>query len=298
MDVPVGEVEVRAVAMGRRSVYRRLDLPPGGEKLHLFLSGVNVPAGSHLRDELSGGGNGPEMIVVSPGEFVMGSDSGPPSERPARRVVITEPFAVSVTEVRVDEYRRFARAIGRRVHDRLAQAPDEVPVTRVSFADALVYADWLSAQTGHHYRLLSEAEWEYMARGGTRTAYFFGDDPDELCGYGNVADIALRTRYTGFDTADCDDGYVELAPVASFRPNPFGIHDVHGNVAEWVLECGMPAYQGAPDDATPIDPGARCPTHGVRGGSWDGTVSDARSSKRNLASSAGGDRGIRLLREL
>jgi formylglycine-generating enzyme required for sulfatase activity len=173
-----------------------------------------------------------------------------------------------------------------------------VPVTRVSFADALVYADWLSAQTGHHYRLLSEAEWEYMARGGTRTAYFFGDDPDELCGYGNVADIALRTRYTGFDTADCDDGYVELAPVASFRPNPFGIHDVHGNVAEWVLECGMPAYQGAPDDATPIDPGARCPTHGVRGGSWDGTVSDARSSKRNLASSAGGDRGIRLLREL
>jgi formylglycine-generating enzyme required for sulfatase activity len=137
-----------------------------------------------------------------------------------------------------------------------------------------------------------------MARAGTATDYFFGDDPNGLCAYGNVADLSLRSRYPGFETADCDDGFVELAPAASFPPNRFGIHDVHGNAAEWVLECGMPDYAGAPDDGAPADEGGDCPTHGVRGGAWDDAVSDSKSGKRNLASSASSGRGIRLLREL
>ena len=137
-----------------------------------------------------------------------------------------------------------------------------------------------------------------MARAGSDGAYSFGDDPDALCRHGNVADSARRRVFRGFDMAECDDGFAGLAPVAAFAPNAFGIHDVHGNAAEWVLECGLPSYAGAPDDGTPIDEGVECPTHGVRGGSWDGGVAEAASRKRSVASSASGHRGMRVLREL
>ena len=296
--VPVGTVELRASAMGRRSVYERLELPVAGAAVNLTLDVMSIEPGTRLHDELLGGGRGPEMVVVPPGRFVMGSASGPPSERPPRRVTFTEPFAVSVTEIAAGDYRRFADATGRAVDRRLAQVMDDLPVTRVSFADAAAYAEWLSSQTGHRYRLLSEAEWEYMARAGSDDAYSFGADPGELCRHGNVADRALRKAHLGFDIADCDDGFTGLAPVGSFPANAFGIHDVHGNVAEWVLECGLPQYADAPDDGAPVDAGVDCPTHGVRGGSFDGGVTESRAGKRGVASSASGDRGIRLLREI
>ena len=298
VPVPVGEVEVRASAMGRRSAYRRLDLPPAGARVDLTLTPMTVEPGTRLRDTLQNAGRGPEMVVVPPGKFLMGSATGPPSERPPRRIVLTEPFAVSVTEVSAADYRRFALATGRRMDHRLADAPDDFPATHVTFADAVAYADWLSEESGNRYRLPSEAEWEYVARAGSATDYWFGENPADLCAHGNVADRSMRKIYQGFDTADCDDGFIQLAPVATFPPNGFGVHDVHGNVAEWVLECGLPGYDGAPEDGTPIDEGLNCPTHGVRGGSWNDAVTDARSSKRSVASSASGDRGIRLLREL
>lgn len=298
LQVPVGEVEVRASAMGRRSVYRRVAVAPSGSSLHLRLEPMEVTAGSRIRDPMEGDGKAPAMVVVPPGEFVMGSDDGPPSERPARRVVLSEPFAVSVTEVTAADYRRFLHATEAPVDPRLAEAPDHVPATRMTFQEALAYAEWLSAETGARYRLPSEPEWEYMARGGSPAAYSFGDDADALCAHANVADQSMRRRYEGYGTADCDDGFAELAPVASFPPNGFGVHDVHGNVAEWVMECAMPSYADAPDDGTPVDASARCPTHGVRGGSWDDAISDVRLGKRNVASSASADRGIRLLREL
>ena len=298
MRIPVGEVEVRASAMGRRSVYRRINLEASGAELALSLQPMTAAHGSRLRDALKGGGEAPALVVIPPGEFVMGSDAGPPSERPARRVALTEPFAVSVYEVRVDEYRHFAAASGRALDPRLEPAEGHLPVTLVSFADAEAYADWLTEQTGHRYRLPSEAEWEYLARAGSTGEYFFGDDPAQLCGYGNVADASMPRRGVGFDVVDCNDGFPQLAPVGSFKPNAFGVHDVYGNVAEWVLDCGMPGYAGAADDGSPTLQGSNCPTHGVRGGSWDGSAADARSAKRGVAASAGGARGIRLLREL
>lgn len=298
MRLPTGTVEVRARAMGRRSAYRRIDLGAEGAHVELALTPVDVRAGSRFRDDLRAGGQGPEMVVVPPGRFLMGDADGAASERPVREVAITEPFAVSVHEVSMADYRRFAGATGQPLAEELADRVDQLPVTHVTFAEAVAYADWLTAETGRRYRLLSEAEWEYMARAGTTTAYSFGDAAADLCRHANLADQARQSRYAGFDVAECSDGFVALAPVGSLAANGFGIHDVHGNVAEWVLDCGMPEYAGAPDDGSPAAQGTRCVTHGVRGGAWDSGVAEVRSAKRNLASSANGSRGIRLLREL
>lgn len=298
MRLPTGPVEVRARAMGRRSAYRHIDLGADGAHVRLSLEPLTVRAGSRFRDDLGSGGQGPEMVVVPPGSFLMGSADGPVSERPVREVVITEPFAVSVHEVNMAHYRRFAEAAGRPLAEELFDRDAQLPVTHVSFTDAAAYADWLTAETGRRYRLLSEAEWEYMARAGTTTAYSFGDDAADLCRYANLADQSRQSQYAGFDVAACSDGFVALAPVGSLAANDFGIHDVHGNVAEWVLDCSLPDYAGAPDDGSPAEQGARCVTHGVRGGAWDSGVADVRTAQRNLASSANGSRGIRLLREL
>ncbi|MEQ8860096.1 MAG: SUMF1/EgtB/PvdO family nonheme iron enzyme [Pseudomonadales bacterium] len=298
MRVPVGAVEVRAAAIGRRSETRRLDLSEAGATVRFDLAPMTARSGSTLRDPLPDGGQGPELVVVPPGTFAMGSRDGPPSERPLRQVTITEPFAIGVHEVTVAEYRHFAAAAGRRLDERIGAAAADLPVTHVSFADARAYADWLSAQTGQRYRLPSEAEWEYAARAGSRGEYTFGDDPKALCGHGNIGDVSLRRRYQAYDSADCDDGFVELAPVGSFAANAFGLHDVHGNAAEWVQECGLPSYADAPQDGASIDDGANCRTHGVRGGSWDDAAANTRLAKRNIASSASGNRGFRVLREL
>lgn len=298
MRLPTGTLEIRATAMGRRSAYRRLELGAAGLKVHLALEVMEAKAGSRFRDALDSGGRGPEMVVVPPGQFAMGDAAGPPSERPVREVTIAEPFAVSVHEVTVGDYRRYAESAGLVLDPALDGREAELPVTHVSFAEAVAYADWLTAQTSRRYRLLSEAEWEYMARAGSAAAYSFGDDPVELCRYANVADETRRRSALGFDLAPCADGYAGLAPVGSFLPNAFDVHDVHGNVAEWVLDCGMPAYEDAPDDGSAVVTGVECPTHGVRGGAWDSGVAEVRTAKRNLASSANGSRGIRLLREL
>ncbi len=296
LDIPTGEVELQVRAMGRRSVYRHLDLPPGGSTVTLTLEPMHEKAGQRLRDTLKSGGQGPEMVVVPAGSFLLGSPDGAASERPVRRMDMTEPFAVGVTEVTVADFRRFTQATGREAQD--PGGDGSLPATRMSFAEAAAYADWLSIETGSHYRLLSEAEWEYMARAGGTGSYFFGDDATALCRYGNVADASMQRRHTGFDVADCDDGFAELAPVGSFPANAFGIKDVIGNVAEWVMECGLPSYAELPDDGSPLDAGIKCPTHGVRGGSWDDGVDGVRTARRGLASSASASRGTRLARDL
>jgi len=296
--VPVGPVEIRATAMERRSAYRRLTLEPGGATVRLTLEPLQVTPGRRFRDELAAGGQGPQLVVLPAGTFVMGSGDGPPSERPPREIRLTQPFAVSVYEVTVADYAAFAAAAGVTLPAEVRESPPDLPMRRVTFDAAAAYADWLTAQTGHRYRLPTEAEWEYLARAGSRSEYFFGDDAEALCRYGNVGDVSLGRRYRTYGAADCDDGFVELAPVGSFPANGFGVHDVIGNVAEWVRECGLPPYAGAVSDGSAQDDHPGCTTRGVRGGSWDAGTAAARSAKRNIAASASGDRGIRLVREL
>jgi serine/threonine-protein kinase PpkA len=296
MRLPVGRVDISARAIGYRTAFRSIDLPGEGASVALTLTPIRVKTGEIFRDELASGGSGPEMVVIPAGSFIMGDPEGPPSMLPATRRTLSQPFAVSVSEVTVAEYQRYASATGVDMDDRLAEARN--PMRYVTWAEAVAYADWLSRETGARYRLPTEAEWEYMARAGTDTDFWFGDDAGRLCEFANLADQSTRTIYREWLVVECDDGYPKLAPAGTFPANPFGVRDVHGNVSEWVLECGMPPYEEAVEDGSIPMQGQSCSTHGVRGGSWDGQPEALQSRRRAYARDRGDDRGIRLLKEL
>lgn len=298
MQLPLGALELRARAIGYRTAFRKLDLTSQGAAVHFDLAAMQVQVGRVFSDALSVGGQGPELVVVPAGRFLMGNASGPPSEQPARTVVLSQPFAVSRFEVTIGDYLKYLQDRGLALHERLDPADITHAVAYVSHADATDYAGWLSAQTGHKYRLPTEAEWEYVARAGSQQTYFFGEDPEQLCAYANVSDAATRKVYRQWQTLSCDDGLVRPGPVGTYQPNEFGVYDIYGNVAEWVADCGLPEYTLGSDDGTHAYTGGSCSSHGVRGGSWDSQAIEASSSYRFSVSSANDDRGIRLLRVL
>jgi formylglycine-generating enzyme required for sulfatase activity len=143
----------------------------------------------------------------------------------------------------------------------------------------------LSRQTGRPYRLLSEAEWEYAARAGSTSAYYWGATADRACEFENGADAALENRKPeGWKDAwgllACDDGHARTAPVGAFKPNAFGLHDVSGNLSEWVEDCYATSYEGAPTDGRARTIGD-CPRRVIRGGNWSHASAGVRSANRN-----------------
>ena len=182
----------------------------------------------------------PEMVVVPAGEFMMGS---PPSEEgrgddegPVHRVTISEPFAVGVYEVTFEEWDACVSGGGCGGYRPEGWGRSSRPVINVSWDDAQAYVAWLSGKTGEAYRLLSESEWEYAARAGTTTRYHWGDDVG-------------RNRANCVDDY-CGDSWEFTAPVGSFGANGFGLHDILGNVREWVEDCWNGSYAGAPSDGS------------------------------------------------
>ena len=298
MQVPVGNVQVRGRALGYRTGIRSVALGGKGATVKLALQVMQVDPGRVFQDELKAGGMGPKLIVIPAGKFVMGNNDGPVSEKPARTVTITQPFAVSQFEITVADYLLFATAKDINLNDRLWIDKPDHAMAYVTFKAASQYAQWLSEQTGNEYRIPSEAEWEYVARAGTTTPYFFGDDPEQLCVYANVADRTTRKSYREWDTLACNDGMLRPGPVGSFKPNAFGLYDIYGNVSEWVVDCGIPEYEFAPSDGSAAAEGRGCETHGIRGGSWDSMAEEALSSYRMSANRANDDRGIRIVRTL
>ena len=298
MRLPTGTVEVRARALGYRSAVRRVSLGEWGATAKLALEVMRVNAGQRLQDRMKSGRMAPAMTMIPAGEFSMGNDAGAADQRPVHRVKVLLPFAMSVTEVTIGDYLDFVAATGRAVDKRLDVTVRDLPVTRVTWDDAVAYARWLSKETGAVYRLPTEIEWEYAVRAGTGTAWYFGDDPDGLCKHGNVADQALRTKFREWTVVACDDGSVRMSPVGRYQANPWGLQDVYGNASEWVLDCGRSTYGSttivAPDPV--IDDS--CEGHGFRGGSWDSPPGETTSASRAVGSSGNGDRGIRLVREL
>ena len=145
------------------------------------------------------------------------------------------------------------------------------PAINVSWEDAQAYVAWLSRETGEEYRLLSEAEWEYVARAGTQTARYWGESETGQCRYANGRD----------DPISCSDGHAETAPVGSFEPNAFGLYDVLGNVYEWTDDCWNASYAGAPTDGRSWASGD-CARRVLRGGSWDSEPVNLRSALREL----------------
>jgi formylglycine-generating enzyme required for sulfatase activity len=232
----------------------------------------------------------PEMVEVAAGSFVMGSPESEEGrsgdEGPTHHVTVARPFAIGKYEVTFAEWDACVEAGG------CSNRPDDGgwgrgdrPVINVSWEDAQEYVLWLSGRTGEVYRLPSETEWEYAARGGTSTLYSWGDE-------------------VGHDNANCDGcGSLwdddQTAPVGSFWPNALGLYDIHGNVSEWVEDCWHDSYSGAPSDGSARVSGD-CSLRVVRGGSWYYGPSYVRSAGRTTIDPAlwFGFNGFRVARTL
>jgi formylglycine-generating enzyme required for sulfatase activity len=283
-------------------------------------------SGQSFRDPLADGSPCPmcpEMVAVPKGSFTMGSPSGEQGRRadegPARFVSIAQPFAIGKYLVTRAEFAAFAGDAGYNPaggcdvwngsdwvtqSKRSWQSPgfdqdDRHPVVCVSWSDAKTLAAWLSAKTGRSYRLPSEAEWEYAARAGTTTPYYFGSDDREFCRYGNGADATLKKNYPNYSTVlACDDGYLFTAPVGSFLPNAFGLYDMHGNAWEWIEDCYHDGFAGAPADGSAWR--GNCTRRVVRGGSWASFPRTLRSASRasNPQDARRDQWGIRLARSI
>jgi len=219
-----------------------------------------------LRDRLADGSAAPTMIVLPGSSFLMGghSPSGEPDEHPEHQVQVRG-FLIGANEVTFADYDRFARAAGRRLPDDFGWGRGRRPVVDVSWVDAQAYAQWLSRQTGRRYRLPSEAEWEYAARGGTQSSYWWGGGPQP----GRALCFNCGSTWDGRSTA----------PVGSFEPNPYGLYDTAGNVLEWTADCYRPSYEGAPADGSAWDQ-APCDGRVARGGAFDKPAKSLRSTAR------------------
>jgi formylglycine-generating enzyme required for sulfatase activity len=262
----------------------------------------------------------PEMVVIPAGTAIVGASADDPfknpDELPERRIVIREPFAVSRYEITRDQYAAFVRATHRPVGgdcltDRVktgdwqidanttfrdpgfAQAGNH-PVACVSWEEAQAYVAWLNAQTSGGYRLLTETEWEYVARGGATQnfVYPWGNDAARGCPFANIFDRTAMKKYAAIDTSGykvfdpmgCDDGVLNTSPVGSLQPNAFGVYDMIGNVAEWVDGCFDPA----------------CARRFIKGGSWGSLAHNSRIAERIAYSPTHRDDsiGIRVARTL
>ncbi|GMW07471.1 MAG: hypothetical protein AMXMBFR8_22670 [Nevskiales bacterium] len=240
----------------------------------------------------------PAMVAIPAGSFRMGFDGGEEGrpEGPVRVVAIGRAFALGKYEVTQAQFAAFVAATGHvtsggcQVWKGEWQYPadadwtnpgygrlpfDDEPVACVAWTDAAAYVAWLTRRTGEAYRLPTEAEWEYAARAGTTGAFFWsaanGGDADltRACDYANVYDRAGAAA-NHFDWApfDCDDGFGQAAPVGSFRPNAFGLHDMIGNVWEWTADCYRAPYPEQPVDGSAVEAAGACEKRAVRGGSW------------------------------
>lgn len=248
----------------------------------------------------------PEMVVVPPGTFAMGSSDAVPwrfrYERPRHTVTIAAPLAVGVHEVTFAQWDACVKAggcEGYRPGDE-GWGRGSRPVINVRWVDAQSYVRWLSRETGMQYRLLSEAEWEYVARAGSSGARPWGDAEALQCRYANGYDQTGAARIRADEEpAACADGYVETAPAGSLEPNSFGLHDLLGNVWEWTADCWHDSYSGAPTDGSAWQSGD-CTIRVLRGGSWNNGPSVLRSANRDggRIGDRDHDMGLRIARDI
>ena len=195
----------------------------------------------------------PPLIALSAGGFTMGSNNDDPSERPAFQVSIVNGFAIGRYEITVSQWNACVAASGCPKIVEIVGRPEATPVRDVSWDDAQAYVLWLGRLTGKHYRLPTEAEWEYAARGGSKTRYWWGD----------------RMATGKANCRECGPPWTADAPAksGSFAANPFGLYDMNGSVWEWVSDCWHASYQRSPSDGRSWDE-PQCRVRVLRGGSW------------------------------
>ena len=238
----------------------------------------------------------PEMVVIPAGSFMMGSPTGEEgresTEGPQHKVTIARPFAIGRFEVTFADWRACTLdGDCKHIPNDEGWGRDKRPVINVSRDDIGQFTRWLNRKTGKvdAYRLPTEAEWEYAARAGSTTRYHFGDSDRDLCTYANGADQTTTEEYKppteaadffgSLSYANCRDGYATTAPVGSFRPNNFGLYDMHGNVEEWLEDCLAHDYSRTPSDGSAYHIGERC-NLASRSGSWMSGPRQLRSANR------------------
>jgi len=284
------------------------------ERIDLATHYGSFRPGQVFSDALRDGGRGPQMIVVPHGGFQMGAGDTEPgatdAERPSHYVRFERGFAMAITEVTVSDFERYVKATNARpratrrghsvVYDERSgnfirrsgvdwrsdydgsRAMGNSPVMHVSVRDAENYATWLSEQTGRSYRLPSEAEFEYAMRGGNSGRFPWGDaglPPDGNGNYTGSRDVSPSGRHWQNAFVGYGDGWWGPAPVATFQANAFGLHDLSGNLSEWVADCWHASYRRAPSDgAAWFNPG--CRSRVIRGGNWANAPEQTRAAWR------------------
>ena len=229
----------------------------------------------------------PELVAVPSGTFKMGDPDAfwRANSMPVRDVRIPNAFAVGVHEVTYGEWQACVDAgacppakPGYGVNSMEDERWRDHPVTDVSWHQVTDYVRWLRVTTRKSYRLLTEAEWEYVARAGSKTSYHFGNEDAKLCDYGNGRDLSVL--YEGDRNEKCYDHFAQkTAPAGTFLPNKFGLYDIHGNVWEWVEDCYHPNYERAPKTGRAWVSGD-CRERVIRGGSWNSKPAELRSAYR------------------
>jgi formylglycine-generating enzyme required for sulfatase activity len=264
------------------------------------------------------------MLIIPAGSFDMGSPKSEEGrgddEGPVHRVKIST-FALGKTEITRGQFAAFVKATkysvdsdchvlegskfekrdGRDWQDLGFLQTSQHPAACINWNDAQAYAKWMSRKTGKHYRLPTEAEWEYAARGQTVTSHYWGDRPDEACRYANVADNTAKEQIPGAPfwlLHDCTDGFAYTAPVGSFKANSFGLKDMLGNVWEWTEDSFHDSYKDAPVDGRAWQGNGE--ERVLRGGSWNNGPVRVRSAKRgrDIPASRFSNIGFRLARKL
>ena len=246
------------------------------------------------------------------------SDAGKEREKPVHEVRIGYNFAVGKYEVTRGEFATFVTETNRDVdkycyasessqwenqtdetmRDPGSSPPDRDPAACINWNDAQAYVDWMSRKTGEQYRLLSESEWEYMARAGSPSKYPFGSSENTLCEHGNGADQSTSLFWRN---NSCSDGSGEgPVQVGSYKANKFGVYDTVGNVWEWVADCWHENYNNAPNGGSTWMSGGDCSRRLLRGGSWNSQPRVLRSSNRDWDRSKDRDKdnGFRIARTL
>ena len=255
------------------------------------------------------------MVTIPAGVATLGTDESDElsnrDETPLRTVEISQPFAVSKFEITRGQYEAFVRATNHRVEgncltDRSSRGKwvydanttfrdpgfmqgDDHPVACVDYDDAKAYVAWLNGRTHGGYRLLSEVEWEYVARAGAdpTSRYPWGSDAAAGCPFTNGFDQTTLAAYTDqdtsgyklFDPLGCRDGWLNTSPVGTLAPNKFGVHDMIGNVSEWLEEC----YSASRDISAgtgPAGTGQVCARRITKGGSWGTLAHNLRIAER------------------
>jgi formylglycine-generating enzyme required for sulfatase activity len=217
------------------------------------------------------------MVVVPAGEFLMGAMAGPSMEKPQRKVTVPRSLAVGRYEVTRSEWEQCVTA---EACERLpgASGHGRQPITEVSWNDAQSYLTWLTRKTGHRYRLLTEAEWEYAARAGTTTRYFTGS--------------VITPQQATFDRPEGPRS------VGTLAPNAFGLFDTYGSVWEWVEDC--PGEYAPFDSTSDAKTSGNCTLRVLRGGAYDSSAEALRASNRyfQAADTRAPNIGFRLARSL